>query len=83
MLVRLVMVCCAADMMPAAVKIRYSKPLPHLRDTSWLKVVGRLHYLPRPKGLAPDGIDYGDTPEPVIVADSVAKTATPAEKYVY
>ncbi len=83
MLVRLVMVCCAADMMPAAVKIQDTKALPNLRDTSWLKVVGRLHYRPRPKGPSPDGIDYGDTPEPVIVADSVSKTATPAEKYVY
>ncbi|HEX4666458.1 MAG TPA: DUF1980 domain-containing protein [Chthoniobacterales bacterium] len=83
MLVRLVMVCCAADMIPAGVTIEATKKPAHLRPTSWLKVVGQVHYRPRPKGPSPDGIDYGDTPEPVIEAVSVANIAAPAEKYVY
>jgi uncharacterized repeat protein (TIGR03943 family) len=83
MLVRLVMVCCAADIMPAAVKIQSAKKPAHLRQTSWLRVVGEVHYRSRPKGPSPDGIDYGDTPEPVIVAASVSTIHAPAEKYVY
>ncbi|MGH8095018.1 MAG: TIGR03943 family putative permease subunit [Chthoniobacterales bacterium] len=83
MLVRLVMVCCAADMIPAALKIQATKKPAHLRPTSWLKVVGKVHYRPRPKGPSPDGIDYGGTPEPVIEAVSVSRIAAPAEKYVY
>ncbi len=83
MLLRLVMVCCAADMMPAAVKIEATKKPPRLHDTSWIKVVGRVHYQPRPKGPSEDGIDYGDTPEPVIVSASVTNVPAPKEKYIY
>ncbi len=83
MLLRLVMVCCAADMMPAAVKIEAPKKPAHPRDTSWVKVVGRVHYRPRPKGVSEDGIDYGNMPEPVIVAESITKAPTPEEKYIY
>lgn len=83
MLVRLVMVCCAADMMPAAVEIQSAKKPVHLRQTSWLKVVGEVHYRARAKGPSPDSIDYGDTPEPVIAAASVSTAPAPAEKYVY
>ncbi|MBA3960568.1 MAG: DUF1980 domain-containing protein [Chthoniobacterales bacterium] len=83
MLVRLVMVCCAADMMPAAVKVEATKRPANVHEAGWLKVVGQVRYRPRAKGPSPDGIDYGDTPEPVIVAASIAKTPTPTEKYVY
>ena len=84
MLLRLVMVCCAADMMPAAVKIGDERRKPtDLHDTNWIKVVGRVHYRPRPKGPSADGIDYGDIPEPVIVADSITKAPAPKEKYIY
>lgn len=83
MLVRLVMVCCAADMMPVALKIETAHKPANLKPTSWLKVVGTVHYRPRAEGPGPDGIDYGSTPEPVIGADSVTTTPAPAEKYVY
>ena len=83
MLLRLVMVCCAADMMPAAVKIEAAKKVGHFHDTAWIKVVGRVHYRPRPIGPSEDGIDYGDTPEPVIVAVRIMKAPTPKEKYIY
>ncbi len=84
MLLRLVMVCCAADMMPAAVKIEGPKKSVHaFHKTAWIKVIGRVHYRPRPKGLSDDGIDYGDIPEPVIVAESISKASTPKEKYIY
>jgi uncharacterized membrane protein YcgQ (UPF0703/DUF1980 family) len=79
---RLVMVCCAADAMPVAVKIETNLPPMAIRDMQWLKITGRVHYRPRSKADA-DGIDYGDYPEPVIVADSIKKTEAPREKYLY
>jgi uncharacterized repeat protein (TIGR03943 family) len=81
-LLRLVMVCCAADAMPVAVKIQAKLPPMTLHDMQWLKVTGRVHYQPRPKEDS-DGIDYGDSPEPVIVADSIKKIEPPKEKYLY
>jgi uncharacterized repeat protein (TIGR03943 family) len=81
-LLRLVMVCCAADVMPVAMKIQAKLPPMALRDMQWLKVTGRVHYQPRPKEDS-DGIDYGDSPEPVIVADSIKKIEPPKEKYLY
>ena len=81
-LLRLVMVCCAADAMPIAVKIETKLPPMEIREMQWLKVTGRVHYRPRTKEDS-DDIDYGDQPEPVIVADSIKKVAAPAEKYLY
>jgi uncharacterized repeat protein (TIGR03943 family) len=81
-LLRLVMVCCAADAMPIAVKIETKLPPMEIRDMQWLKVTGRVHYRPRVKD-ASDDTDYGDQPEPVIVADSIKKVAAPVEKYLY
>jgi uncharacterized repeat protein (TIGR03943 family) len=81
-LLRLVMVCCAADAIPAAVKIETKLPLTAIREMQWLKVTGRVHYRPRSKADS-DGVDYGDQPEPVIVADSIRKISTPREKYLY
>jgi uncharacterized membrane protein YcgQ (UPF0703/DUF1980 family) len=78
----MVMVCCAADAMPVAVKIETNLPPMEIRQMQWLKVTGRVHYQPRPKGES-DGIDYGDYPEPVVVADSIKKTEPPREKYLY
>jgi uncharacterized membrane protein YcgQ (UPF0703/DUF1980 family) len=81
-LLRLVIVCCAADAMPVAVKIETKLPPMAIHDMQWLKVTGRVHYQPRAKEDS-DGIDYGDYPEPVIVADSIKKVAAPKEKYLY
>jgi uncharacterized repeat protein (TIGR03943 family) len=81
-LLRLVMVCCAADAMPIAVKIETKLPPMEIRDMQWLKVTGCVHYRPRVKDES-DDVDYGDQPEPVIVADSIKKVAAPAEKYLY
>jgi uncharacterized repeat protein (TIGR03943 family) len=81
-LFRLVMVCCAADAMPVAVRIE-GKPQPKgLREMQWLKVTGRVQYRPRIKEEG-DETDYGDIPEPVIVADSIKKIEAPPEKYLY
>ncbi|MFZ3375708.1 MAG: hypothetical protein WA183_09160, partial [Chthoniobacterales bacterium] len=74
---------CAADMMPAAVKIQTDRKSAQLREMSWLKVTGVVHFRPRAKSVGDDGIDYGDYPEPVIVADKIASTAAPREKYIY
>jgi uncharacterized repeat protein (TIGR03943 family) len=82
-LMRLVMVCCAADMMPAAVKIQADQKSAQLREMSWLKVTGVVHFRPHAKSMGGDGIDYGDYPEPVIVADKIASTRPPREKYIY
>jgi hypothetical protein len=30
-----------------------------------------------------DGIDYGDYPEPVIVAETIVNTPAPREKFIY
>jgi uncharacterized repeat protein (TIGR03943 family) len=81
-LLRLVMVCCAADAMPVAVKVQTKLPPMTMRDMQWLKVTGRVHYQPRSKADS-DGVDYGDQPEPVIVADSITKISAPLEKYLY
>jgi uncharacterized repeat protein (TIGR03943 family) len=81
-LLRLVIVCCAADAMPVAVKVQTTVSPTLTGDMQWLKVTGRVHYQPRGKEDS-DGIDYGDTPEPVIIADSINKIAPPKEKYLY
>ena len=81
-LLRLVMVCCAADAMPVAVKVQTKLPPMTMRDMQWLKVTGRVHYQPRSKADS-DGVDYGDQPEPVIAADSIRKISAPQEKYLY
>ena len=81
-LLRLVMVCCAADVMPVAVKIEAKLPPTGTREMQWLKVTGRVHYRPRVKDPS-DDTNYGDSPEPVIVADSIKKITAPAEKYLY
>jgi uncharacterized membrane protein YcgQ (UPF0703/DUF1980 family) len=81
-LLRLVMVCCAADAMPVAVKIETKLPPMAIRDMQWLKVKGRVQFQPRAKGES-NGVEYGDYPEPVIIADSITKTEAPREKYLY
>jgi hypothetical protein len=48
----------------------------------WLRVTGRVRFQPRPKSDS-DDIDYGDYPEPVIVANSIKKIEPPREKYLY
>lgn len=80
---RLVMVCCAADAMPAALKIQSVQKPDDQREMSWLKVTGVVHFRPRPKSVGDDGIDYGDYPEPVIVAEKIVNMPAPREKYIY
>ena len=81
-LFRLVMVCCAADAMPVAVRIEGKAQPKGLREMQWLKVTGRVQYRPRIRDEG-DQTDYGDIPEPVIVADSIKKIEAPREKYLY
>jgi uncharacterized repeat protein (TIGR03943 family) len=80
---RLVMVCCAADAMPAALKIQSVQKPDDQREMSWLKVTGVVHFRPRAKSVSDDGIDYGDYPEPVIVAEKIVNTPAPREKFIY
>ena len=81
-LLRLVMVCCAADAIPVAVKIETRLSVAEIHEMQWVKVTGRVHYRPRSKADS-DGVDYGDQPEPVIAADSIRKISAPREKYLY
>jgi uncharacterized membrane protein YcgQ (UPF0703/DUF1980 family) len=81
-LLRLLMVCCAADAMPVAVKVETKLPTTEIHDLQWLRVTGRVRYRPRGKGSS-DSENYGDYPEPVIEADSIKKIAAPQEKYLY
>ena len=73
------MVCCAADAMPAAVKIETLKTTRRARD-EWLKVTGVVHFPAAPEECGDDGIDYGDYPEPVIVAETIIKIQRAARK---
>ncbi len=68
--------------MPVAVKVETKLPPMEIRSMQWLKVTGRVHYRPRVKDPS-DDTDYGDFPEPVIVADSIRKVEPPEEKYLY
>jgi uncharacterized membrane protein YcgQ (UPF0703/DUF1980 family) len=80
---RLVMVCCAADAMPAAVKIQSVQKPDDQSEMSWLKITGIVHFRTRPKSVGDDGIDYGDYPEPVILAEQIVNTPAPREKFIY
>jgi uncharacterized repeat protein (TIGR03943 family) len=82
-LLRLVMVCCAADMMPAAVKVQSATKFGRTKEMGWLKIAGICHFRPRAKQIGDDGIDYGSYPEPVVVADQITTTKAPKEKYIY
>jgi uncharacterized membrane protein YcgQ (UPF0703/DUF1980 family) len=82
-LLRLVMVCCAADMMPAAVKVQPATKFERTKEMGWLKIAGVCHFRPRAKEIGDDGIDYGSYPEPVITADQITTTKAPKEKYIY
>jgi uncharacterized repeat protein (TIGR03943 family) len=82
-LMRMVMVCCAADMMPAAVKVEPATKIAAVKEMGWLKIAGICYFRPRAKPVGDDGIDYGNYPEAVIVADHIVRTKPPREKYIY
>jgi len=71
-LVRLFMVCCAADVQPLAVKIEPGEKLPELASMGWIKVVGTVEFEMQ-----------GSKQAPKVKAVRIDSVAAPEEQYVY
>jgi len=70
-LVRMFVMCCAADARPVAVTIQTTKP-ESLPEMSWIKVTGKATF----------PVEAGRQ-VPVVVADSVIPTEPPPESFIY
>lgn len=70
-LVRMFIVCCAADARPISVPVKLDKPV-SVPDMSWVKVIGQ-----------PEYVSSGDKTKVVLKAASVAPTDPPAEAMLY
>jgi uncharacterized membrane protein YcgQ (UPF0703/DUF1980 family) len=70
-LVRMFVMCCAADARPVAITVRAPQP-ETFPDMSWVKVIGKATFPTE-----------GGTTVPVIVADSVVPAEAPPETFVY
>ena len=68
-LLRLLMICCAADAQPLAVRVESKETLP---DMAWAKVVGRLSFA-----------THDDRVVPVVTAEEVTRIKQPEEPYIY
>jgi len=68
---RLMMVCCAADMVPVGFLCRYNKASEFTEDT-WVKVIGTI-----------EKTKYKGETSPYIKAKNVKKTEKPVSEYVY
>ncbi len=71
-LMRMFMVCCAADVQPVTVMVRRKESLPNFTPMAWLKVVGRVSFP-----------TFGERPLPVVTADEVSVIKAPDEPYIY
>ena len=69
--VRMLMLCCAADAQMLAVRVQ-SDPRPPLQPMQWVKVMGRVNFAKK-----------GDLEVPIITAESVVVAPEPADRYVY
>jgi len=70
-LVRMFVMCCAADARPVAVTIQTTKP-ESLPEMSWIKVIGKATF----------PVEAGRQ-VPVVVAESVTPTEPPPESFIY
>lgn len=70
-LVRMLILCCAADAQPLAIRVQTDKPL-DFPAMSWAKVVGKVRFVAR-----------GDTYRPVVQAGLITPIAQPADPNVY
>lgn len=70
-LVRMFVVCCAADARPLGMGVRSDLP-PDVKSMGWVKVKGTARFEETPAGLAP-----------YIDAESIEATETPAETFLY
>ncbi len=70
-LVRMMMVCCAADMEPAGILVRWDKA-DTLKEDEWVEITGIVAKTP-----------YGETYDPVVVAEAAHKVSPPKQTYIY
>ncbi len=70
-LIRMFVMCCAADSRPVAVTIQTTKP-ENMPEMSWIKVTGKATF----------PVEAGRT-VPVVVADSITPTEPPPESFIY
>jgi len=68
-LLRLLMICCAADAQPLAVRVESKETLP---DMAWAKVVGRVSFATRDNRIVP-----------LVTAEKVTRIKQPEEPYIY
>ena len=69
---RMLVQCCAADARPYSIPVEFGKPAPQIKDMSWVKITGKMHY-----------ITEGDQVVPLLEATSMVETAEPADAMVY
>ena len=70
-LTRMLILCCAADAQPLAVRVEFQEK-PHLADLAWAKVVGTVDFTKK------DATDI-----PFVTAETITPIPQPAEPYVY
>lgn len=68
---RLMMTCCAADLVPVGLLANYDKAK-DLKQDSWIVVTGEIKLL-----------NYNGEKSPTIVVESIKSTSKPAKEYVY
>jgi len=71
-LVRMFMVCCAADVQPVMLGVRTEQPMNGFAPMDWVKVVGKVQFG-----------SIGDKPAPCIVHAKITHIPAPDEPYVY
>ncbi|HON55931.1 MAG TPA: DUF1980 domain-containing protein [bacterium] len=70
MIIRLIMICCAADMMPLGIIVENKQKYDYNRYDDWLKIRGKLTFIANPKGkgyiayIEDDYIEKIEAPDP-------------------
>ncbi|MBU3114511.1 TIGR03943 family putative permease subunit [Clostridium lacusfryxellense] len=68
---RLMMTCCAADLVPVGLLAHYDKAKDLKQDT-WIAITGKIKLL-----------DYNGEKNPIIIIESLKNTSKPSKEYVY
>lgn len=69
---RMLVQCCAADARPYSVPVDFGKKAPDFKDSTWIKVVGKMAYKKE-----------GDQTVPIIEATKVEETTAPDNAMIY
>lgn len=69
---RMLVQCCAADARPYSVPVDFGKKAPEFKDSTWVKVVGKMTYKKE-----------GDQTVPIIEATAVEETTAPDNAMIY